>query len=37
MPLADCLDWSVVAEYEANELADNSNDEKRLYKAKKER
>ena len=34
--IADRSDWGVVAEYEADELADNSEDEKKLYKAKKE-
>jgi len=28
--IADCLNWGVVAVYETNELANNSNDEKRL-------
>ena len=35
--IADRSDWGVVAEYEADELADNSENEKKLYKAKKER
>ena len=35
--IADRSDWGVVAEYEADELADDSADEKKLYRAKKER
>ena len=35
--ISDRSDWGVVAEYEADELADNSDDEKRLYRAQKER
>jgi len=35
--IADRSDWGVVTEYLADELADNPKDEKRLYKAKKER
>ena len=35
--IADCSDWGVVAEYEADELADNSDDEKCLFRARKER
>ena len=35
--IADRSDWGVVAEYEADKLADNSDDEKRLYRAQKER
>ena len=36
--IADCseLGWSVVTAYESDELADNSNDAKRLFKAEKE-
>ena len=36
--LANCseLGWSVVEEYEADELADNSEDEKRIARAEKE-
>jgi len=29
--IADCSDWGVVVEYEADELADDSDDEKGLY------
>ena len=35
--IADRSDWGVVAEYLADELADNSDDEKRLFRARKER
>ena len=35
--IVDRSDWEVVVEHEADELADNSEDEKKLYKAKKER
>jgi len=35
--ITDHSDWGVVEEYEADELASNSDDEKRLYKAWKER
>ena len=35
--IADRSDWGVVAEYEADELADDSDDEKRLFRARKER
>jgi len=33
---ADRSNWGVVAEYEADELASDSNDEKRLYRMHKE-
>ena len=35
--IADRSDWGVVAEYEADELASDSDDEKKLYRARKER
>ena len=35
--IADRSDWGVVAEYTADELADDSDDEKRLFQARKER
>ena len=35
--IADHPDWDVVEEYEADKLASDSDDEKRLYKARKER
>ena len=35
--IADRSDWGVVAEYLADELADDSDDEKRLFRARKER
>ena len=36
--IADCLElgWNVVAAYESDELADDSEDEKRLFRAEKE-
>ena len=35
--IADRSDWGVMAEYEADELASDSDDEKKLYRARKER
>jgi len=35
--ITDCSDWGVVKEYEADELASDSDDEKKLYKAGRER
>ena len=35
--IADRSDWGVVTEYEADKLADNSDDEKRLFRTRKER